>query len=588
MLKKNNKGMSLVEMLASVTILSIVMGGAFWMLSVMTKSFTQSQREVELQNSVQSTYNIVSDLIQEANIDGTGDSVEFSGNNAVIHVDNVSPTGAKVEKYYVLTLENNCLYLGENQAASDIAGEPANLLAKNVDSYNIDTSTLGNGYVVLTVTAKSGDKTSTITQNVFLRNSNAMGNISTYEGGDPLTGYHIKAINSITNNTSYKSGQRIDKGTLSIDATWENEEGDVKDHGIVPSSMITQFYKQGDSTKTSVDGTAITSDFTAVLEFAETEVTATVDLAITVSGDSTTCTYITDLLDETVTEKSKISVNSDINAYYHVDSTAGSKVCKGKDGYNCNTVITSDDYYTDAYGNQGYICPNVNCPNHRTYWRQTPGYKGCFLDNSPKVDHRADGTVRCANCGSILKTKEIDGTTYYYCPLDNTRDNPKGVGRWDNGGIEGWCENHVNDNELGQAEQINYETAVHPFSYCQTNYTLASTGKLIITNDSTDNDYSNVKVVIYLGDAADDSIKFKKISASEGFLRLTGAKNSDASISYRADGNTTAKFIELNLGSMPHGNKTENEFTTFEFEYAWSGGSATDVIPLSVYSISYN
>ena len=56
MLKNNNRGLSLVEMLASVAILSIVMAGAFWMLSVMSKSFTQSQREVELQNSTQATY----------------------------------------------------------------------------------------------------------------------------------------------------------------------------------------------------------------------------------------------------------------------------------------------------------------------------------------------------------------------------------------------------------------------------------------------------------------------------------------------------------------------------------------------------
>ncbi len=585
MLKNNNKGMSLVEMLASVTILSIVMAGAFWMLSVMSKSFTQSQREVELQNSVQSTYNIVSDLIQEANISGSGDSVEFSGNTATIHVDSISPAGAAVEKFYLLTLNtsDHCLYLGEDDTVANISGNAANLLARNVDSYSIDTSTLNNGYVVLTMTCKIADKTSTITQNVFLRNSNAMGNISTYESTDPLTGYTIKAINSIVNNTAYRSGQRIDKGTLTIDAKWENEEGDVIENGTVPKSMITAFYKQGDSTKADLDGQSLTSDITAVLEFADTEVTATVPLEITVTGDSTTCTYITDLLPEDVTQKSKISVSSDINAYYNVERTAGAKTCGGVINYNnsniCTHVITSDDYYTDAYGNEGFICPVANCEHGREYGRNAMVPKGLFKLTDPRAQHRADGTDRCAECGSILQPMDFNGETYYYCPHDSTYDNPDR--QW-------YCNTYVNPSERGQLENKYYNTKVRPFSEAKVSYTLADTGKLIITNDSTSNDYNNVKVVIYLGGAEDNSIKFKKLSGGEGFLRLTGASNADASISYRADGSTTAKFIELNLGSMPHGNEAENEFTSFEFEYSWTGGGTSDIIPVGVYSVTAN
>ena len=63
-LLKNNKGLSLVELLVSVVILSFVMAGVGTMLVIMSSNFASSNSEVQVQESVQSTFTLVSDIVK--------------------------------------------------------------------------------------------------------------------------------------------------------------------------------------------------------------------------------------------------------------------------------------------------------------------------------------------------------------------------------------------------------------------------------------------------------------------------------------------------------------------------------------------
>lgn len=212
---KNNKnrGMSLVELMVAVSILSLIMLAIGAILSSMSKNFGQSQREVALQDNMQATYSVVSDLVKSAQVvpDGThnvavykdtnnnfyileetfdqtkglAEKKKVAQNDATGHIIRYNPSTHKLYLYTTsydrivtgsTTFEFNATSFKEKMTDIGSAGstkieKPEYLLANNVVDFDIVTK-LDKGYVIVNLELENGGRKATITQNVYLRNSN--------------------------------------------------------------------------------------------------------------------------------------------------------------------------------------------------------------------------------------------------------------------------------------------------------------------------------------------------------------------------------------------------------------------------------
>lgn len=223
--RKNNSGFTLIEMMVSMAILSIVLMGAAWILSQMTRSFSESQKEVQLQDNMQATYSIVSGLVKEAQsvnkgITGKYNSVLPDGNRVYIFTEEVDRDNSgmylqvpEVDSGVLYIIEfvssENRLYLynqeynpldyisgtvgaytfNQTKFEDEIKNIPSssvttrnNLLSNNVKSFEVVDKT-DDGYVIVSLELEYGKRHASITQNVYLRNSNK----TVQTGGSGLT-----------------------------------------------------------------------------------------------------------------------------------------------------------------------------------------------------------------------------------------------------------------------------------------------------------------------------------------------------------------------------------------------------------------
>ena len=158
---EKDQGMSLVELLVSVAILGIAMVGILALMNLSTRYYSNSSKEVEVQQELQTTFSMVSNMIVDANV-----SIEFkaSENRAIIKTK---------EKRYEVHLSGRNLYAKEflASAGTEDIDTAANLLADRVEAFSIDTSHYDDGYVTLAMTVKYGTRVASMTKNVFMRNA---------------------------------------------------------------------------------------------------------------------------------------------------------------------------------------------------------------------------------------------------------------------------------------------------------------------------------------------------------------------------------------------------------------------------------
>ena len=197
---KGNQGFTLVEMLVSIAIFAIIMTTVAGVLSTMSKMFASAQKDIELQDSVQTTFSLLSDLVKESqvvSVKGHEQSVKLVDGDLYIYKEeidqNASTYTTKVASseatLYVAHLDSDSgkLYLYQtkynpNAQASggtfaDVAVTDSdickaeNLLSKNVKSFAVNDQA-ENGYIVLDIALEYGSRKAQIAQNVYLRNSN--------------------------------------------------------------------------------------------------------------------------------------------------------------------------------------------------------------------------------------------------------------------------------------------------------------------------------------------------------------------------------------------------------------------------------
>lgn len=527
-LRKNNKGFSLVEMMVAVTILSIVMMGIVGILASMSKSFGNSQREVELQDSVQATYSIVSELIKEAqSADNAVSAVEFdsSKNRAYIIVDNT--TNPAESEYYIIEYlpSRNNMYLYRADLYEDVSTmtkvdykaksstavcTAQNLLATNVSSFDVNTDKLSSGgYVVLGLECAYGSREASLTQNVYLRNSNMsaewMDTIEEEPETDELAGYTLTAISSITcEKNPYAVGATPVKKDFVIMGTYTNDENseDVKS-AQVPSSAF----------ESPQLGVQLTTAGSVNIEFSFTGTTLTETFAISVNAGTSGITLVEEGMAEP--EKSDISQSGDIRAYYSAKSS---------------------------------------------------GESGLGTVSKQVTTHVPEGDV-CASCGgSVTYIVESWGATRYKCNAD---------------GSDPGCQ--------GQYYQTTV-THVDAHDVTTTNTYYVGSGKVSVINESTTTDFSNVVVRLYFEN--DNTMFYNKgtgfltvdASNTTGNQQLTYAITGALS-------NGITDYIEIRIPYMPKGSE-EDGFATYTFNYYWASAdssiTADSVVSMAVYSVDFD
>ncbi len=201
---EKNQGMSLVELLVSVAVLGIAMIGILSLMNASSRYFTHSNREVEVQQELQTTFALVSNMIVDANaIDGV------KNDSGKVIVTN------KTKKYAIQLVGTN-LYAKEYAASATVetslaTGDNQNLIAGHVTSFSVNTDHYYDGYVTVAMTSKYGTREASMSKNVFLRNTGKEASDFFGECDTEVSGSGNAITFTITQNTGNKiaSGRKL-------------------------------------------------------------------------------------------------------------------------------------------------------------------------------------------------------------------------------------------------------------------------------------------------------------------------------------------------------------------------------------------
>jgi prepilin-type N-terminal cleavage/methylation domain-containing protein len=175
MKRTKNAGLTLVELLVSVAVLSIVTLGIGGLLRLAAQQYSNATKETEVQNLAQSVFASVSNSLEDVAID-----VTFSSNRlTIVNKDGIIMFEKDGDKLYYdektfasLSVANDADDDTKKAAASTVTmGKNAeNLLADYVSVFSVDTSTKDQGFVVVSLTITHHDRSKSMVQNVFMRN----------------------------------------------------------------------------------------------------------------------------------------------------------------------------------------------------------------------------------------------------------------------------------------------------------------------------------------------------------------------------------------------------------------------------------
>ncbi len=175
MKRTKNAGLTLVELLVSIAVLSIVTLGVGGLLRLAAEQYSNATKETEVQNLSQSVFASVSNSLEDVAID-----VTFSGGRlTIVNNDGIilfEKDGDKLyydeQAYTSLGVAADADNDAKKTAASSatIGKDEENLLADHVAVFSVDTSTKDQGFVVVSLTINHHERTKSMVQNVFMRN----------------------------------------------------------------------------------------------------------------------------------------------------------------------------------------------------------------------------------------------------------------------------------------------------------------------------------------------------------------------------------------------------------------------------------
>lgn len=175
MKQTKNAGLTLVELLVSIAVLSIVTLGIGGLLRLAAEQYSNATKETEVQNLAQSVFASVSNSLEDVAIDVTfaSDRLTIVNNDGIIMFEKDN------EKLYYDEKSFASLSVADDAdddakkaaaAAATIGKAEANLLADHVTAFSVETSTKDQGFVVVHLTVTYKERSKTMVQNVFMRN----------------------------------------------------------------------------------------------------------------------------------------------------------------------------------------------------------------------------------------------------------------------------------------------------------------------------------------------------------------------------------------------------------------------------------
>ena len=192
-IKRDNRGLSLVELIIAVAIMAIVGIGIMGFVSFSSRNYTQANKNVKLQYEQQITVNRLRDIVMETSRgigydDATHTLTVLSDtvNSSLIPNDADSTAEPMIASRIVFTepasedeagqlvLQTETYTADEAKGMSDVNskldGGTGSLLTDTVKDFDVDLSSVGKGKVIMHLTFKVGDKEIEVHPEVALRN----------------------------------------------------------------------------------------------------------------------------------------------------------------------------------------------------------------------------------------------------------------------------------------------------------------------------------------------------------------------------------------------------------------------------------
>ena len=175
---KNNKGVTLVELIISTAILFLVITAFLSMVASATKMFNKGQRELDVQDEAQIVTNQIENLLTDAQLYAgqVGNDI-YIVNEDLVHVVSQASDGV----YYTVydfpaaedkTTENVKDLLATNPGALRVNTHLGrSLLSKRMTNLTLDTSDLDDDSIVyLSMTYKNQEREIPVSQSIYMRN----------------------------------------------------------------------------------------------------------------------------------------------------------------------------------------------------------------------------------------------------------------------------------------------------------------------------------------------------------------------------------------------------------------------------------
>ena len=198
MKRTKNAGLTLVELLVSIAVLSIVTLGIGGLLRLAAEQYSNATKETEVQNQAQSVFASVSNSLEDVAIDVTfsSDRLTIVNNDGIIMFEKDGDRLYYDEKTYSsMSVADDADDDTKKAAATSatIGKNQENILADHVTAFSVDTSTKDQGFVVVSLTITIQERSKSMVQNVFMRNLRPKGsavllnNATTVPTNNPTT-----------------------------------------------------------------------------------------------------------------------------------------------------------------------------------------------------------------------------------------------------------------------------------------------------------------------------------------------------------------------------------------------------------------
>lgn len=151
-IRKDQRGLSLVELMVTIAVLAIALTGILQFMTTISRYYSKQNQSINVHNELQTTFNFIGDKIRSATKVET-----FSG---AIVITSTDDSGATIQE--TIRKDGNKLYYYANGSSDK------ELLTEYVTDFKV---TPKSGYTILYMKLKDMSTEEQMEQNIFMRNA---------------------------------------------------------------------------------------------------------------------------------------------------------------------------------------------------------------------------------------------------------------------------------------------------------------------------------------------------------------------------------------------------------------------------------